>query len=134
LLVEATLWLLAARLLLATIPFRTLARRLGTFVPPADLRAAQGQSGSGTGHAPLAREVGWAVATAARHTPFRAVCLPQAIAARMMLRRRGVPSVMHFGAIKDGDRLDTHSWLDAAGIEVTGFPVSRHFTEIACFV
>jgi hypothetical protein len=46
----------------------------------------------------VAREIGWAVTTGARHVPFRAVCLPQALAARMMLKRRRVPSVIHFGA------------------------------------
>jgi Transglutaminase-like superfamily len=134
LLLEATLRLLLARVVLVLIPFRTLARWLGTFVPPTDLRVAQAKSRSCAGHAALAREIGWAVTTAARYAPFRAVCLPQAIAARMMLMRRGVPSVIHFGALKDGDGLDTHAWLDAAGIEVTGFPVSRRFVEIACFV
>jgi hypothetical protein len=28
----------------------------------------------------------------------------------------------------------THAWLDAAGVEVTGYPVAHDFTEIACFV
>ena len=32
------------------------------------------------------------------------------------------------------ERLDTHAWLDAAGVEVTGYPVAPHFAEIACFV
>ena len=72
---------------------------------------------------------------AARHVPFRAVCLPQAIAAKAMLRRRGINSVLHFGVAKRSDQsLDAHAWLDAAGIAVTGFPVGAEFTEIACFV
>ena len=82
-----------------------------------------------------AEEVGWAVTRAARHVPFRAVCLPQAMAARVMLKRRGVASVMHFGAAKGEVKpLDAHAWLDAAGVEVTGYPVARNFSEIACFV
>ena len=60
--------------------------------------------------------------------------LPQAMAARMMLQRRGVPSVLHFGAAKStGPSLNTHAWLEATGVEVTGFPVSD-FADIACFV
>jgi hypothetical protein len=31
-------------------------------------------------------------------------------------------------------RLDAHAWLDAAGVEVTGYPVANTCTEIACFV
>ena len=71
----------------------------------------------------------------ARYVPFKAVCLPQAMAARVMLKRRGVPSVMHFGAARGDDKpLDAHAWLDAAGVEVTGYPVADKFAEIACFV
>jgi hypothetical protein len=57
------------------------------------------------------------------------------MAAHSMLARRGVASVMHFGAAKGQDKpLDTHAWLDAAGVEVTGYPVAKQLTEIACFV
>ena len=52
-----------------------------------------------------------------------------------MLKRRGVGSVLHFGAAKGEQKpLDAHAWLDAAGVEVTGYPVAAKFTEIACFV
>jgi hypothetical protein len=75
------------------------------------------------------------VTRAARYVPFRAVCLPQAMAARLMLKRRGIASTMHFGAAKgEAKPLDAHAWLDAAGVEVTGFPVAEKFAEIACFV
>jgi hypothetical protein len=30
--------------------------------------------------------------------------------------------------------LDAPAWLDAAGVEVTGYPVPGKFAEIACFV
>lgn len=134
LLIEAALLLLAARMALLALPFARLARRLGEFVPPGDPRAAT----SGTldeAEARLAAEVGWAVTRAARHVPFDAVCLPQAMAARIMLERRGIASVMHFGAAKGSEKpLDTHAWLDAAGVEVTGYPHAGDFAEIGCFV
>jgi hypothetical protein len=135
LLAEAVACLLAARLALIVMPFPRLARRLGTFVPPADPRAMPAKMATADEQAPLAQEIGWAVTRAARYVPFRAVCLPQAMAARVMLRRRGVPSVMHFGAAKGTAKpLDAHAWLDAAGVEVTGYPVAENFAEIACFV
>lgn len=134
LLVEAVFCLLAARLALAFVPFPSLARRLGTFVAPADARAAA-KSEATTDQAQLAERVGWAVTRAAHYVPFGAVCLPQAMAARVMLKRRGVASIMHFGAAKGQNKpLDAHAWLDAAGVEVTGYPVGKNFTEIACFV
>lgn len=135
LLAEAAACLLAARLALVFIPFPRLARHLGSFVPPADARATQARGAAPRDAARLAEEIGWAVTRAARHLPFKAVCLPQAMAARVMLKRRGVASVLHFGAAKGTDKpFDAHAWLDAAGVEVTGYPVAENFAEVACFV
>ena len=135
LLIEAAIWLLLARVALLAVPFPTLARRLGAFVPPTDARVTLAGRDASSRDAQLAEEIGWATVRAARHVPFRAVCLPQAMAARIMLRRRGVASVLHFGAAKGRDRpIDAHAWLDAAGVEVTGYPVAGQFAEIACFV
>ncbi len=135
LLLEALLWLMAARLALIFVPFPKLARRLGTFVPPADARAMPARTGVAPEQAGLAEAVGWAVTCAARHAPFEAACLPRAMAARVMLGRRGVHSVLQFGAARGLTKpLDAHAWLDAAGVKVTGYPVARHLAEIACFV
>ena len=135
LVIEAVACLLAARLSLLVVPFPALARRLGHFVPPSDPRAALSSVPAAPERIHLAREIGWAVTRAARHVPFKAVCLPQAMAAQFMLRRRGVASAMHFGAARGTDEsLDAHAWLDAAGVEVTGYPVDARFAEIACFV
>ena len=135
LLMEAVVLLAAARIAVHLVPFRMLARRLGRFVRPQDEACILARMNSSTSQADLAREIGWAVTRAARHAPFEAVCLPQAIAAQIMLRRRGVASVMHFGAAPGKtDQLDAHAWLDAAGVEVTGYPVEQHLAEIACIV
>jgi hypothetical protein len=135
LIAEAAFWLLAARLALVFVPFPAIARRLGAFVPPADPRVAAAGAAATAAAALLARDVSWAVTRGAAHVPFKAVCLPQAMAARIMLKRRGVASVMHFGAALGRDKpLDAHAWLDAAGVKVTGYPVAREFAEIACFV
>lgn len=133
LVVEAVAWLWLARLALILVAFPRIARRLGTFVPPTDARALRARER--TSQARIAEEIGWAVTRSARYVPFKAVCLPQAMAARVMLKRRGVDSVMHFGAAKGTDKpFDAHAWLDAAGVEVTGYPVAKGFAEIACFV
>jgi len=130
---EAVLCLLLARLALIFVPFPRLARHLGRFVPPDEARRLAAEPAAG--HALLASEIGWAVTRAARNVPFKAVCLPQAMAARVMLGRRGVASTMHFGAARGARKpLDAHAWLDAAGVEVTGYPVARQVAEIACFV
>jgi len=135
LVIEAAVWLLVARVALVVAPFPWLARRLGAFVSPTDERVTLAGRDASPRDARLAEEIAWATTRAARHVPFKAVCLPQAMAARIMLRRRGVASVLHFGAAKGQDKpIDAHAWLDAAGVEVTGYPVAGQFAEIACFV
>jgi hypothetical protein len=132
LLAEAIWALAAARIRLATQPFPRIARALGGFTTPAQVRAQESRVLSAEDQATAAK-VGWAVTRAARHVPFGAVCLPQAMAAKAMLARRGIASVMHFGTMR-GETLSlaAHAWLDAAGVEVTGYPVEPRFTEIAC--
>lgn len=44
----------------------------------------------------------------------------------------GIPAELLIGAAS-GERPDA-LWLDAAGVEVTGYPVAENFAEIACFV
>ena len=75
------------------------------------------------------------MARSARWVPFRAVCLPQAMAAQFMLRRRGVRSVMRLGVAQGvAKSIEAHAWLDAAGVGVTGYPVPSNYSEIACVV
>jgi hypothetical protein len=129
LVMEAVAYLLLARLGLLFVPFPKLARRLGHFVPPSDPRVLIARERVAQDEAAFAAEVGRAVTRSARYLPFKAVCLPQAMAAQLMLKRRGVSSALHFGAARGEDKP-----LDAAGVEVTGYPVANKFSEIACFV
>lgn len=135
LVIEASASMAIARISLAIYPFRKLAKRFGAFVPPNDPRVLASAANAAEGQARTAREIGWAVRTAAPWMPFRSVCLQQAMAAHAMLKRRGVGSVMHFGAGKGNDKpIDAHAWLDAAGVKVTGYPVAPNLSELGCFV
>lgn len=81
----------------------------------------------------IAVDVGWAVTRTAHYLPFSALCLAQALAARAMLRRRGIGNTLHVGVARPGAAaFEAHAWLEAAGVEVTGYPVPPHFREIAC--
>ena len=135
LLAEASAHLLAARIRLAVSPFKKIAPALGSFVPPTDPRIAERRAPAAPEQAQIAEQIRWAVASAARHLPFKAVCLPQAMAAHAMLRKRGIASAVHFGARRTNEKpIDAHAWLDAAGVEVTGYPLEPGMTEIGCFV
>jgi len=133
LVIEASIRLAWARLLLAVLPFRVIARGLGSFVPP---RPETDDMAADEAARNMARAIGWAVAAAARHGLVGGVCLPQAIAARQMLKARGIASVLYLGAAKSDaiSRTEAHAWLRAARIEVTGYPVARTFKPVGCFV
>lgn len=131
LLVEATLWLTAARLALKLVPFPTIGRYLGTLRPPApELPAGSAEQCA------RVRAIGWAVNTAGAHLPVEMVCLPRALAGWQMLHRRGIPSRLHFGAVKTrkpDDGLLTHAWLTTPGVRVTGYPAAYDCVELGFF-
>jgi hypothetical protein len=110
-LLEAALLLGFARIAIAIFPFRLLARWFRRALPRV---AGEAQSG-------VCRTVGDAVERAARNVPWKAVCLPQAIAAKLMLSRRGYPSVVHFGVGRDPvGNLIAHAWVCCGDTIVVG--------------
>jgi len=135
LLFEAALWLGVARTSVLVVPFRYLARGIGQVTAPKDGLAAARPPAPPATEVELVRDIGWAVTRAARHVPFTAVCLPQALAAKMMLRRRKLSGVLYFGAgLQAEGQMEAHAWVMAAGVEVTGYPEAHSFTPITCFV
>ncbi len=88
LLAEAVLCLGLARLLIVGVPFRRLAPLLGK--PRAETAAT-----ALSGREPFLRRVTWALRATGRRLPWRCMCLEQAVAARLMLRRRGIPYTLY---------------------------------------
>lgn len=122
LLAEAAILLALARICVLTVPFRVLARWLS--------RAPDAPAPDPS----LADRVGRAVRVAARNVPWNAVCLPQAIAAKAMLARRGQGSAFHLGAtIEDDGKLNAHAWLECDGRIVTGAGGMRGMSHLARF-
>lgn len=124
--VEAAVYLLAVRLAFGLLRLPHALRLFGI---------VQGEAGAGRIAAPEAQEVSRAIARAARHVPFRAVCLQQAFAALLMLRRRGLKATVHLGlAREDGsDDLKAHAWSCCGELAVTGVAASRDFVPVAAF-
>ena len=115
---EAALFLLLARLLVARVPMRHWRQRLDT---------AAGSVPPPAGHGPRIvrrpRTIARIVRKVARRAPFRAVCLPQAMAAQWMLRRRGIASRLVFGVRRcpaADSGLQYHAWLTVDGEGLLG--------------
>lgn len=81
---------------------------------------------------PVAWRMGHMVSRVARLLPSHPVCLPQALATRAMLRRRGFAARSHLG-VTGTQPLEAHAWVSVDGFVVVGGPVA-HVTEIAAFV
>jgi Transglutaminase-like superfamily len=134
--IEAAIFLAIARTWLLVVPFRKIAETLGTShapsVPYKNLAPVSEEQDE------KARQISEAVKRAAKNIPVHAVCIQQAIAAKMMLERRGIHCVMHFGVGRglpdSGAAMRAHAWLRTANVEITGFPLDDDLTEIAYFV
>lgn len=125
LLVEAAAGLVAAGVLLRILRFNRLSRRLGRHMAESPPETPQVQAGE-------ARKVQWAVETAARNLPWKPVCLPQAVAATRMLRRRGIESTLYLG-IDPADGFDAHAWVRVGRVIVTGGPRPDRFSVVSTF-
>lgn len=100
------------------------------------LRAVQNDARVGRVSATEAGDVSRAVARAARHVPFRAVCLQQAFAASLMLRRRGLAASVHLGLARgkiSANGLKAHAWCYCGEVPVTGDNIAPAFQQIASF-
>jgi hypothetical protein len=123
LLAEAVLALAASS---AAIRLRAFKRaiRMGS-LPLAGRRAAVGD---------ITDDIRWAVETAARNVPWRALCIQQGLALQWMLRRRGVDARLHYGIAKDEiGELQAHVWVAAGGSVVIGGAEAPRFKCVATF-
>ena len=124
LLIRATTWLGVARLRLAFTSFQQLSERLSNDSP--DNRVDPDPE--------FLRRVGFSVRAAANNVPWRSDCFPQAIAARMLLKRRGHASTIHLGVEKSGGGgIAGHAWLTCGDEVVVGGEDVDRYTEMHCF-
>jgi hypothetical protein len=127
---EAWRQLAAVRVSLAVTPFRKLIAELdrhpGSFEPlPVGGEALAD-----------ARCIGWAVAAAARYTPWRSTCLLQVLAAQRMLARRLLPGAFYIGAAS-GEAgvvgLAAHAWLKCGDTFITGESGHEQYAVVSSF-
>ena len=81
-------------------------------------------------------KVGRIVGKVVRYLPLHIRCLPQAMAAYWMLRRRCVPSVLVFGVRRRADakcQLEYHAWLMVDGECIVGGDELETFTAFPPF-
>lgn len=128
LLLEAAAWLAVARAAVVALPFPTIARRLGAHMGESPLDAGATP--------PSLRRITWALGAVAARTPWRSKCLEQALAAKAMLRRRGVPNTLYLGVGRgegSGAGIEAHAWLRSGRVHVTGGSQVGRYAIVATF-
>jgi hypothetical protein len=125
LLAEALATLALSSAAIRLLPFRRIAELASRRPARAQAAGASTQWG---------RRVRWAVNAWGKRVPWRAVCFQRGLAAHLMLRRRGLPSVLHYGVTQDGDQgLAAHVWVSLGGYAVTGGEDAPRFSRLASF-
>ncbi|HYE27119.1 MAG TPA: lasso peptide biosynthesis B2 protein [Allosphingosinicella sp.] len=124
-------WLLFAEAL-ATLAVASAAIALLSFRRVAAAASAPARDGARS-DAQTVRRVRGAVQGWARRVPWRTVCFQRGLALHWMLRRRGVRSVLLYGARRDGDGLAAHVWVEVDGETVIGGEEAPNFACLARF-
>lgn len=82
----------------------------------------------------LVAQCRWAVGICADRVPWRAVCFQRGLTLHLMLRRRGIRSLLHYGVAQSEDKaLKAHVWVDVRGHIVLGGSEAPRFACVASF-
>ncbi len=119
---EATVMLFVARLAVRFIPPARLFAWASR--PPRRIRRFAGDE---------VRWVSWAVETVGAKPWMQALCLPRALAAQTMLRRRGIASKLCLGVTREGGALAAHAWVEVGQEMIVGGAAAQGFSRIAEF-
>lgn len=122
---EALFALTAASAAIKLLPFRTVVRTMNYGQAGHQRRPAE--------YDELAVAVRRAVTRATTRLPWDIVCFPQGLAAHWMLRRRGAPSLIHYGLRQLDSELSAHVWVTLGEAVVVGEETVDHHTCVAVF-
>ena len=122
-LVGAATLLAMIALVLRLLPFRTL-RRIAASLGHPPARPARRPH-------PSADRIAWAITVASRYLPGTRSCLPQALAAELLLRRHGHPATLRLGVARnDGRDFRAHAWVESEGRVVFGATHQPGYTPL----
>lgn len=125
---EAMFYLLASRALLTLVPYRRIVRWMTQGPGGPALPSAAESSTAAT--------VSRRLAALIQRFPALGACIPHAMAAVAMLRRRHVHANVHFGVLRNppsGRPLEAHVWVTVGNIVVAGESVMSAFVELTPF-
>jgi hypothetical protein len=124
LLAEALPALVLASIAVKLAPFRRLAAW-----------ASRGGRGAGGGaDEAFLRKARWSIEAWAKRVPWRTVCFQKGLALHVLLRSRGIASILHYGVRQEaGAGLKAHVWVTVDGRPVIGGEDAPAFACLATF-
>ena len=127
LLVKAALLLGAIRMGLRLLPFQTLKRFLDSVSRTSAESHRANQFSSD--------RIAWAVVAAGRYVVRDKPCLTQALAAQLLLKRRGYPASLRIGVARsEGKQLEAHAWVESGnGMVIVGGGELSRYTPLPAF-
>lgn len=84
-------------------------------------------------HLPKIRAIRWAIDTVSRYTPWKSLCMVQALTAQLLLRYFSIPATLYLGVAKNEGQLVAHAWLRSGSEIVTGGDTMDNFQVIICY-
>jgi len=75
----------------------------------------------------------WAVESIGAKPWVNALCLPRALAAHAMLRRRGIASRLCLGVAREKQALIAHAWVEIDKNRTVSYPERARFTRLVGF-
>lgn len=120
---EAWYFLAKARLMLVFQPFKKIIPTL------------RNSTKKNQGSVQQLEQIQLSIARACVRSPWRTKCFEQALAAKMMLKRRDIESTIFFGVRKadDGKNIHAHAWLKSGDIIITGWQKVDTYTVVGVF-
>jgi hypothetical protein len=122
---EALVLLVVATVTRRVLPLRWIDGVLGARSDPSTPCPESADAG-------VADDVRWAIGAAARRLPWQPSCVPEALAASLMLRRRRVAYRVTVG-VDHADGLAAHAWTEAGSVVVTGGRVRDRFAALSSY-
>jgi len=77
--------------------------------------------------------VAWAIEQVVPRPGMNAPCLPRALAAHAMLRRRGIASRLCLGVADSDSHITAHAWVEVGERKLVGGEDAGRFTPLAAF-
>ena len=111
---------------LSIMPFKKLTSRFGNKQMETSLEQQ-------INNVELIQDIAKAIDRARGFAFWRPNCYPQAIAAKIMLKKRHIPSTLYVGVTKKDDVLKAHAWTRAQDIILTGGKVAPEYSVLATF-